>query len=85
VAKESAWELIDQSNIATDMPDGCETMVSLYRRHIPGGWLVLTLHVFDRRQRLGPLDLSLRAGRILSVQAQSSVTFVPDPERKWKV
>lgn len=83
MSDQRSWELIDKSDISTEMPDDCKTTVSLYRRRIPAGWLVLAMHVFDRRQKLGRLDISLRSGRILSVQAQSSLTFVPDPEREW--
>ena len=59
--------------------------VLVHRKALPHGWLVMTTMIHDRRNRLGALDLSTKWDRLMSVRTHVLTTFVPDPDKNWKI
>jgi hypothetical protein len=57
---------------------GAPSRMNVYRAKVPGGWLVLVHHKEEKIQG------SSSGGRGVGVGIGSGLTFVPDPEHRWR-
>jgi hypothetical protein len=84
VSQENGWEKVEDSQFHDDLGIKCNHQVTIHRKELPEGWLVLVTHVFDRRAMLGRFDLSTRLGRLFSIKPESNTLYIPDPEKRWR-
>lgn len=80
----SNWEKFSEQDVAHDLRLDGSARAIIHRHELADGWLVMTTLIHDQRAKIGTLDLSTKMDRLMSVRTETSTTFVPDPEKRWK-